>query len=262
MRKALGWVSRIEKRARREKSSGRKIFQYRVEEKKEGGSEARNDGASPLLSLLFFLLAHNFASSFFFSPPFPLFFITFPLPQTTMVASKIVGYVRSAAASIVRCVLRNGVERASERKRESNLSPASLEKSKKGGEGVLRSRSPPPALALLERAGASLRVPLHHSQVERVFSARLSAILDARNEGRRVLSSREIWFDGAGEKPGRESRRRPATTTTALAQLLKNAPPVVFPHSILTQQLRPLHGQGQEGVLCGQEGKDLRASLF
>ena len=52
-----------------------------------------------------------------------------------MVASKIVGYVRSAAASIVRCVLRNGVERASERKRESNLSPASLEKSKKGGEG-------------------------------------------------------------------------------------------------------------------------------
>ena len=44
MRKALGWVSRVEKRARREKSSGRKIFQYRVEEKKEGGSEARNDG--------------------------------------------------------------------------------------------------------------------------------------------------------------------------------------------------------------------------
>ena len=210
----------------------------------------------------FFLLAHNFASSFFFSPPFPLFFIAFPLPQTTMVASKIVGYVRSAAASIVRCVLRNGVERASERKRESNLSPASLEKSKKGGEGVLRSRSPPPALALLERAGASLRVPLDRSQVERVFSARLSAISDARNEGRRVLSSREIWFDGAGEKPGRESRRRPATTTTALAQLLKNAPPVVFPHSIPTQQLRPLHGQGQEGVLCGQEGKDLRASLF
>jgi len=148
MRKALGRVSRVEKRARREKSSGRKIFQYRVEEKKEGGSEARNDGASPLLSLLFFLLAHNFASSFFFSPPFPLFFIAFPLPQTTMVASKIVGYVRSAAASIVRCVLRNGVKRASERKRESNLSPTSLEKSKKGGEGVLRSRSPPPALAL------------------------------------------------------------------------------------------------------------------
>jgi hypothetical protein len=179
-----------------------------------------------------------------------------------MVASKIVGYVRSAAASIVRCALRNNVERAGERKRESNLSPASLEKSKKGGEGVLRLRSPPPALALLERAGASLRVPLHRSQVERVFSARLSAISDARNEGRRVLSSREIWFDGAGEKPGRESRRRPATTTTALAQLLKNAPPVVFPHSIPTQQLRPLHGQGQEGVICGQEGKDLRASLF
>jgi len=262
MRKALGRVSRVEKRARREKSSGRKIFQYSVEEKKEGRSEAWNDGASPLLSLLFFFARSQFCLLFLLLPAFSSLLHSLS-PPPNYNGGKQDRRIRALGRGQHRQVRVEEWCKESEREKKRVESVAYVaRKIKKGGGGRASFAQSAPCPRPPERAGASLRVPLHHSQVERVFSARLSAISDARNEGRRVLSSREIWFDGAGEKPGRESRRRPATTTTALAQLLKNAPPVVFPHSIPTQQLRPLHGQGQEGVLCGQEGKDLRASLF
>ena len=87
---------------------------------------------------------------------------------------------------------------------------------------MLRSRFPPPCPRLLEHLEASLRVPLHCSQVECDVSARLSAVWKTREEGSVCFSSCEMSESLLPAKKPRGKKNAPPARRRRRRQLWLN----------------------------------------